>query len=53
VNGKYANSILSQWKGSPHGTVPIFVPTPRIEGLLAVNNTGSQKRAKRLITGNI
>jgi hypothetical protein len=28
VDGKCANSVLSQWRGSPHFAVPYSVPTP-------------------------
>ena len=34
-------------------TVPIFVPTPRIEALPAIASTGAQKARKPLKTGDI
>ena len=36
TNGGCANCVLSQWRGSPHSIVPIFVPTPCIEALFRV-----------------
>jgi len=37
----------------PQMTVPIFVPTPRIETLRTIARASSPERRKSLITGNI
>ncbi len=52
VNGKCAYRSLSQWKGSPHRIVPIFVPTPRIEALLTVASLIDISYWKLTILGN-
>src|SRR5215831_16217722 len=35
INGKCANRKLSQWRGSPHETVPNFVPSARLYQVVA------------------